>query len=125
MPWTREDVDQTMMVISQTITADASGDVAAVVTAHELFGMVVQIHTAAGGTAPTDLWDLTIVDDTGSDCTGGAGANITSAGNPHTFFQSADLENGVAVDGLLTMTAANMGNGGIATVTLYIVRMGL
>lgn len=130
MPWTREDVDQTMMVLSHTITAESDGTAtvangAGAVTDHEVFGMLVQMRIVEGGTAPTDLWDLTIVDDTGTGVILALGDNITNASDPNLFTQSTDFDNGIAIDGDLTITAAAMGNGGIATVTLYIIRMGL
>lgn len=125
MVWTREDVDQTMMVLSHSLTATAGGAIVAIATDHEVFGMVVQMRIVEGGTAPTDLWDLTIVDDTGTSVILSLGDNITNASNPNLFTQSMDFDNGIAVDGLLTLSAANMGNAGQATVTLYIVRMGL
>ena len=73
---------------------------------------------SGGSTAPTDLYDLTLLDADGYDLLGGVGANLGTASgsllqwNPPVVFHG----------GPLTPTIANAGNSKIGTLELTIVQ---
>ena len=116
--------DRAMQLVTATLTFSDSGDNAATVqTTHSYYGFVVQMFiNHDDSTVPTNLWDLTVTDDSGIDVINGKGANIASGTDTHTFTQ-ADLDNGMACHGKLTFNgAAGGGGGGIAVVYLYIAR---
>jgi hypothetical protein len=113
--------DRAMQLIKVTLTF-ASGTQAAT-TDNSYYGYVVQAFIDHDGdTQPTNLWDLTVTDDSGIDVLNGKGANIAVATDTHAFTQT-DLDNGMACHGQLVITGTNGGTGsGIAEIYLYIAR---
>ena len=115
--------DRAMQLLTATLTFSDSGDNAAsAVTTHSYYGYVVQCFIDHGGTAPTNLYDLVVTDDSGIDVLNGKGGDIASGTDTHAFTQT-DLDNGMACHGQLVITGTNGGTGsGIAVVYLYIAR---
>lgn len=99
-------------------TSHTDGVVTGVATDGEYTGKVVALITdpAAGGSAPTDDYDITITDADGYDVLAGAGANRDTA-NTETVL-SASL--GVVFKSTLTFAAANAGSSksGVAIVLI-------
>mgnify|MGYP003131135068 FL=1 len=118
-----------MMIVQATLLADASGD-ASIQTSNEYKGFIVKIKVdpTTGSTAPTANWDLYVTDDylTGTDGTVPDVLGLVGKDRHTTSIQSLeqdDLHNGAACHGKLTIVGDAMGNGGDATVTLYILRV--
>jgi hypothetical protein len=105
--------------------SDASGVVSA-----NTFGVkrgeILQVKYIpnGGGTAPTDLYDLTMLDADGFDVLGGTGANLSgtlAALTVPLFGAGAALSFRIFLDpGLLTPTIANAGNAKGGTINLYV-----
>jgi hypothetical protein len=68
----------------------------------------------SGGAAPTDLYDMTMVDGDGADVLVGGGANLSAT------VPTISIPNVIVEAGSLTPTIANAGNAASGTVVLYI-----
>jgi hypothetical protein len=86
-------------------TGDFSGKIEALVTVPN-----------GGGTQPTDLYDLTVVDDDGTDVLSGAGANRSNASTQVVL--SASL--GIVANDRLTLHVTNAGAAKGGTVYVYL-----
>lgn len=95
--------------------ADGSAS-GATTKAHD--GKIVGLTTipAAAGAAPTDNYDLTVLDADGHDVLLGAGANRDTANTEHV----AGASLGAVAQSALTFTIANAGDTKGGTVILYI-----
>lgn len=104
-------------------TSDASGNVSGIASRH-VTGKVVQVVTDPGAAAPTDNYDITLLDSRGFDVLAGTGANrdtITTEGAvpvQETTVGANLYGNPVYVDGPLTLTIANAGSAKQGTVTV-------
>jgi hypothetical protein len=108
-------------------TSDASGNVSGTLT-DRLNGALVRAafsHSGPGG-APTNLYDVTLLDGSGADVLGGQGANLAIASPSHVA-PGVPLKDGtttttapVQVDDQLELQVANAGNAKSGVVTLYI-----
>lgn len=92
-------------------TSDASGNVnggAAITTSKNLCGKIIGLATvpAAAGSAPSDNYDLTLLDADGVDVLFGGGADRDTANTE--FVQSSSL--GAVVESTLELRVANAGN---------------
>lgn len=79
-------------------------------------GEVVRLITDPGATAPTDNYDVTILDDDGYDVLMGAGADRDTANTEQVLGTSL----GVVLDSYLRLNIANAGNSKVGKVILYI-----
>ena len=113
--------DRAMQLVKATLTFDSTNISAT--TTHSYFGYVTQVFLDHDDTTqPTNLWDLTVTDDSGIDVLNGTGANIVVATDKQAITQS-DLDNGMACHGQLTFSGATGGtSSGICVVYLYIAR---
>ena len=110
--------------------SDASGDCDVSTTgsanASGVTGTVVGLHAVpeAGGTIPTDDYDVTVVDGNGVDILNGAGANLNQlvASVENYRFPADFLNTGpiVIVDQELTLVVANGGNAKGGVIRVYI-----
>jgi hypothetical protein len=93
--------------ITWTWTSDASGN-ADLVTTQAYDGVIQRLVTvpSGGGTAPTNLYDVTITDADGFDVLLGAGANRAAASTEQVAASSL----GVAAGDKLTLNVSNAGN---------------
>lgn len=95
-------------------TSDASGDATATLP---LDGCLVRMVTNPDGTdAPTDNYDITIIDEDGVDLLNGEGADRDTANSEQVFLTDPAFHNGD-----VTVTIANAGDTKAGTVTLYVV----
>jgi hypothetical protein len=87
-------------------------------TPHTATGKLVRLVTvpAAAGDAPTDNYDVTILDQDGTDVLMGAGANRDTADTE----QVAQASLGIVVNDTLELNVANAGNAKKGTVYLYL-----
>lgn len=102
-------------------TSNASGDVtdapSGETTVYAYSGKVEALVTDPDGTsAPTDDYDITILDEDGYDVLAGAGANRDTA-NTETVLASSL---GIVANSKLTLTVANAGDTKAGIVTLYL-----
>lgn len=83
----------------------------------EIWGRVVRMVTdpAAGGSAPTDNYDVTLVDENALDVLGGTGADRDTA-------NTEAISPGVYLAGQVTFTVANAGNAKAGVAKIYVVR---
>ncbi len=115
---------------ARTITvdweSDSSGDFTE--TLERIRGMILRVGFLpdAGGTQPTDLYDLTLTDKDGFDCLKGQGANLGNAADTETC-PGQTVTDGtntniipVMVDGDLTLVGANCGDTKGGVVVIYI-----
>lgn len=88
-------------------------------TSYQYTGVIVRaiFKSDASTTDPTDLYDVTILDDNGFDVLIGNGANITKAATVQKTNSDASM---FVVDTFLTLTIANAGNAKGGEVYLYI-----
>lgn len=101
-------------------TSDAAGNVSGNSFAVKA-GALLQIKfvPAGGGTQPTDLYDVTLVDTSSIDVLGGAGANLSNASGT---IKAALLGDTYYHDGQanLDLVVANAGNAKGGTVILWV-----
>ena len=101
---------------------DASGNVNGVDT-EAISGEILRVTFTpdGGGTAPTNLYDVTLDDEDGIDVLNGKGANLsntTTTSIAPLYGDGTTTNRPVAVDGKLTLDVSNAGNakGGIVAV---------
>ena len=120
---TAEHHDRAMQVVALNFDC-ASGDPADKATTHKYYGFVVQCRIEYDTAKPTNSWDMTIKDEFETDVLNGKGANISTSGTEVVITQ-ADLDNGMACSGLLTVDIDNAGAESGSTenkIYLYIAR---
>ena len=79
----------------------------------------MQARIQFDSTKPTDAFDMTVKDEFGTDLLNGAGSNISTSGTEVVITQ-ADLDNGMACSGLLTLDVDNAANSGSTANKLYL-----
>jgi hypothetical protein len=77
----------------------------------------IEIIPASGGTQPTDLYDMTLVDENGVDLLNGRGANRSNATSERFQWDPPSIH---AADDDLDLVVANAGNAKAGTVKLWI-----
>lgn len=98
-------------------TSDSSGDANGTAT-DPIYGLIYEIKTVpgSGDDAPTDDYDVTLIDADGADLLGGNGADRDTANaewaKPNTFPK--------VVDGAFTPTIANAGSANSGTLYIYV-----
>lgn len=72
-------------------------------------GRILALHTNPGATAPTDNWDITLIDGDGLDRLQGVGANrdTTTSEQVPVVYTSTSVNPPVSKDETLTLTFAN------------------
>lgn len=107
-------------------TSDASGDVSGTQTAY-LSGVIARVAfvPGSGGSAPTNLYDVTLLDESGLDVLAGQGANLTTSAS--AVVPGVPLKDGTTtsvhpchIDDKLELRVANAGNAKSGTVILYL-----
>lgn len=99
-------------------TSDASGNVSGTLTTKSYNGALERLVTvpAGGGSAPTNLYDITMLDQDSTDVLMAAGADRSSANTEQV--QRTSL--GVVANDKLELRIANAGNAKSGTVYLYL-----
>ena len=100
-------------------TSDGSGDATDTVT---IDGVIVRLITdpAAGGAAPDDDYDVTVVDEFGLDLLDGQGANRDTAVTEHVLLAGGLTTTHVYHEGSCTVTIANAGATNQGQVVLFV-----
>ena len=105
-----------------TATADAA-DASFPATALPRFqGRLLALHTNPGATAPTDNYNITLIDGDGMDRLQGVGANRDTANSEQVpvVYTSTSVNPPVSIDETLTFTIANNAvNSAIVVANLY------
>lgn len=99
-------------------TCDASGNVSGTLTTGVYNGAIERLVTdpAAAGSAPTDNYDVTILDEDGTDVLMGAGADRDTANTEQVLRTSL----GVVANDTLELQIASAGNAKSGVVWLYL-----
>lgn len=100
-------------------TSDASGN-ATVTTADKVSGRLIcaQHVLQSGGSAPTDLYDVTVNNDDGMDILGGTGANITTATGKSSQVISSGIPLIPMVESTLALSVSNAGSAKVGKLVL-------
>jgi hypothetical protein len=100
-------------------TSDASGN-ADVVTDHKFSGQLVTAQHAprSGGSAPTDLYEVTVLNSDGIDILVGTGANIPVTTGKTSQAVSSGLPLPTIVESTLSLNVSNAGNAKTGTTIL-------
>lgn len=106
---------RTVRKASLAWTSDGAGAVNGVLT-KDLSGELLRVGfiPGGGGTQPTDLYDLVLLDADGVDVVAGAGANLSNS------LKTQSLLAARGVDGTLELQITNAGAAKTGTVTLYL-----
>ncbi len=100
------------------VTASGSASV----TVADVNGVILRVTTNPGATAPTDNWDIALLDEDGIDVLGGDGVDRDTA-NSESFCPSVAFGDGfvpVAVSGSLTLNITNAGDAKVGSVIVYL-----
>jgi hypothetical protein len=101
-------------------TSDASGN--ADTSIENLHGFLVKMVTDPDGSAaPTDNYDITLVDELGIDALADAGLNRDTANTEQVYPIATGAQTPVLLCGTHTFTVANAGNAKSGVAYLYIV----
>lgn len=76
---------QDVVVYTYTLTADAADGSFPATVSRPIDGWIIRVETNPGSTAPTALWDLTLVDVDGLDVMGGVLANRSASATEHVL----------------------------------------
>jgi hypothetical protein len=94
----------------------------------DVSGIICRVTTNPGSTAPTDNYDLTLVDEDGLDLFAGQGADRDTT-NSESFCPGVPLKDGtttsvvpVAHVGVATLTIANAGDAKVGKVLIFVKR---
>ena len=117
MAWTREDTAASIMIFQHTVTSSGTSISSVSTTAGGNTGFIVQIDVAEGATDP-GAWTLTLTDSLGVDMLDGQSA-IPDNG---ILLTQADLGNGMAFVGPLTMAGSGLNNNSDIVLTVYCAR---
>lgn len=100
-------------------TSDASGD--ADVSIANLYGWLVKIVTDPGATAPTDDYDITLVDENSVDALASLAVNRDTANTEQVYPVASGANVPIFLCGTHTFTIANAGNAKVGRTVLYII----
>ena len=113
---------ETIKKISTSWTSDGSGAATSTVS---FAGTILRVVTNPGSAAPTDDWDVTLLDSDGLDLFMGRGANRDTTNSEH-FNPGMSTTDGttttvipVSFTGSATLTIANAGAAKTGTVVIY------
>lgn len=113
-----EETHGTLKKISFAWTSDGSGVVSGTLTTAAYTGALERLVTvpAGGGSAPTDNYDVTLLDGDGVDVLMGAGADRDTANTEQVLRDAL----GVVANDRLELRVANAGNAKSGTVHVYL-----
>ena len=93
-------IGQSVKIYTYTLTADAADGTFPATASDPIDGWIIRVETNPGATAPTALWDLTLVSD-GLDVMNGVLANRSASATEHVLAPQP------YVRGPVTITATN------------------
>lgn len=76
---------QDVTIYTYTMTADAADGSYPATASYPINGWIIRVETNPGSTAPTALWDLTLLDQDGLDVMGGVLANRSATATEHVL----------------------------------------
>lgn len=110
-------------VVTLTLTGDASdGTIPATALTAKIGGRLLALQTNPGSTAPSNNYDITLIDGQGYDVLEGVGANRSSSNTQkaHIIFSGTSVNPPVANEDTLTLTIAGQSvNNADIVVRLY------
>tara|TARA_Y100000310_G_scaffold317685_1_gene370830 strand:+ start:12806 stop:13168 length:363 start_codon:yes stop_codon:yes gene_type:complete len=106
----------TVKLLKCAWVSDASGDVSGTASSIVYDGKLLAVTTDPSATAPTDDYDVTVLDDNSMDVLLGAGSDRDTANTEYLL--EANL--GAVAKSKLTVTVANAGNAKEGTVYIWI-----
>jgi hypothetical protein len=106
-----------LITVSWTSAADGSASVAL----PNVNGWLIKAITDPGATAPTDNYDITLVDEAGADAAEGLLANRDTANTETVYTLVTGAATPVFLSGTVTFTVANAGDSKVGTCYLYVV----
>jgi hypothetical protein len=99
-------------------TSDASGN--ADVSIANLYGYLIKVVTDPGATAPTDDYDITLVDENSVDAAASLLLNRDTANSETVYPTVSGAATPVFLCGTHTFTVANAGNAKVGRAVLYV-----
>lgn len=99
-------------------TSDASGN--ADVSVPNMNGWLVKLVTDPGATAPTDNYDITLVDENSIDALADTGLNRDTANTEQVYTLASGAQTPIFLTGTYTFTVANAGNAKQGTAVFYV-----
>lgn len=95
--------------INFSVVADAAGGSIPDTVLPKIQGRLIGLHTNPGATAPTNLYDITLIDGDGIDRLQGVGANRATATSEQVpvVYSGTSVHPPVSTDETLTLTFAN------------------
>lgn len=114
---------RTVRSVSLAWVSSAAGAVSGI-QSPQISGEILRVVFApgAGGVQPTNLYDVTLLDQDGFDVLAGLGANRSNANKEQVTPLTGDgttTNQRIAVDGTLELQVANAGNAKEGSVTVY------
>jgi hypothetical protein len=107
---------QSVKIYTYTLTADAAAATFPATASMPIDGWIIKVKTSPGSTAPTALWDLTLVGD-GMDVMGGYLTNRSATATEHILFPQP------YVRGPVTITATgNAVNSAVVVLDITVLR---
>ena len=107
----------TVKYVQWSWTSDASGDVSGTDT-KILSGVALRFAANPGSTAPTDDYDITILDDDSIDIAGGVLTSLDTSTSEQVL-TGGDAKDGAAFMGALSLVVANAGNAKEGVLRMY------
>ena len=99
-------------------TSDASGNATCAVP--NMQGWLVKLVTDPGATAPTDNYDITLVDENSIDALAGTGADRDTANTEQVYTVATSAQTPIFLSGAYTFTVANAGNAKVGVAVFYV-----
>lgn len=101
-----------------TWTSDSSGNATAEIT--NLYGFLVKLVTTPSATqAPTDNYDVTLIDENGLDALAGSALDRDATATEQVYPVATNAATPVFLCGTHTFTVANAGNAKAGTAVIY------
>ncbi len=99
-------------------TSDASGN--ADIAIKSMNGFLIKLVTDPAATAPTDDYDVTLIDSHGADALSGTGLNRDTANSETVYTLVSGAATPIFLQGDHTFTVANAGNAKVGQAIFYV-----
>ena len=111
--------DTGLRLFQVSYTTHATAGTFTCATDRDITGWIVIVETDPGATAPTDNYDITLVNGNSRDVMGGALANRDTANTEAVLPTISSISTPVFNEGPLTITVTNAGNSKTAEILIY------
>ena len=112
-----EESRKSKFVVSWTSATGGAGTL----SIPDMNGWLIKIVTDPGATAPTDDYDITLVDENSADALQSLGLNRDTANTESTYMFVSGAPTPIYLSGTHTFTLANAGDEKVGTCTFYMV----